>query len=72
MIFFGVVILITGLLMSYLTFGMIETCDAETMVGIEDPKQCPPEDVPWNLFGLYLLPGIILIGSGIILQKKNG
>ena len=71
MIFFGVIILIVGLLMSYIVFGLTESCDSVKVDGFDEANQCPPREIPWNLFGIYLLPGIILIGSGIILKKKS-
>ena len=71
MIFFGGIILIAGLFMSYLAFGMTEPCDNVNVGGFDESDPCSTREIPWNLFGIYLLPGIILIGSGIILKKKN-
>ena len=68
MIFFGGIILVAGLFMSYVAFGMTEVCDDVKVDGFD---QCSSREIPWNLFGIYLLPGIILIGSGIILKTKN-
>lgn len=71
MIFFGGVVLIAGLFMSYIAFEMIELCDDVKMDGFDESDQCSPNEIPWNLFGIYLLPGIILIGSGIIVKTKK-
>ena len=71
MIIFGGIILISGLFLSYVSFGLTETCDSVKVDGFEEPNQCIPRPIPWNFFGMSLLPGIILIGSGILLKKKN-
>ena len=66
MIFFGITLLVVGIFVSWYAFGMSENCDANQDVAALNP--CI--STPWNLIGLYLLPGIVLISSAIFLKKK--
>jgi len=72
MIIFGEIILVSGLFLSHVSSGLTEMCDSVKVDGFEEPNQCTPRSIPLNFFGMYLLPGIILIGSCILLKKKNG
>lgn len=72
MIFFGITLLIAGVFFSWITFGFSEMCESDIREnGVRSPNQCTQIDPPWNLIGIYLLPGIILISSSIFLKKKN-
>ena len=70
MIFFGIALLVAGVFFSWDAFNFSQNCNVG-QDGSEVLTQCPSTEPPWNLIGLYLLPGIILIGSAIILKKKN-
>lgn len=70
MIFFGVALLAIGIFFSWDAYNFAQNCDVG-QDGIEVLTQCPSTEPPWNLMGLYVLPGIILISSAIILKKKN-
>ena len=59
-------VLIVGMFFSWFAFGMSENCDLnQDVIGMN-----PCISTPWNLIGLYLLPGIVLINSAIFLKKK--
>ena len=69
MIFFGIALLIAGIFFSWDAIKFSQNCVGQD--GIEVLTQCPSIEPPWNMISLYVLPGIVLIGSAIILKRKN-
>ena len=70
MIFFGIALLIAGGFFSWDIYNFSQDCEVGRD-GIETFTQCPSNGPPWNLIGLYMLPGVILLSSVIIFKKKN-
>lgn len=70
MIFFGLALLAAGIFFSWSALNFAQDCNS-SQDAIDALKQCPPMETPWNLVGLYVLPGIVLLSSAIFLKKKN-
>jgi hypothetical protein len=70
MIFFGLALLAAGIFLSWGAINFVQDCNSN-QDGIDALNQCPPVETPWNLVGLYVLPGIVLLSSAIFLKKKS-